>query len=267
MLGSHSRTIHIGEVKRLRKVPEGESGNPCFRCKDKGPCPILSGINAGNIRSLYTTIFSRIGPEKFALIDNSKTVRGWADQFLDYTDHPRKYVHLIRDPRAIVRRGFLNNEEKTARDRLGARWDVMKSDPSRALRVMWGSQTDVYLYRWLIRNERITDFIEQNRLDAMLVTYEDLARDATKELRRLTEWIGLEFEPSQLEYWNVEHHGTQKPAYEWVKEKKTSYVDQRWKTYFPPEVQDRMVNNPAVQHYCRRAGVEIGGEGLHRLTG
>jgi hypothetical protein len=73
-----------------------------------------------------------------------------------------------------------------------------------------------------------------------LVTYRDLALDPAMEIRRLMQWIGLEYEPTQLEYWNFEHFGTQKRAYEWVKEKKTKLFDTRWKTELPAALQARV---------------------------
>jgi hypothetical protein len=38
----------------------------------------------------------------------------------------------------------------------------------------------------------------------MLVRYEDLAVNTEEQLRRVCEFIGLEFAPEMLEYWNCE---------------------------------------------------------------
>jgi hypothetical protein len=50
----------------------------------------------------------------------------------------------------------------------------------------------------------VANFLDSHRLDHQLVTYYDLASDTTSEVMR---WIGLDFEPGQLEYWNVQQHG------------------------------------------------------------
>ena len=261
VLGSNSRTMHLGEVKRLKK-PLGKQGVICTACRDKAPCPVMSGIGPDNLPSIYDIIFSRIDPRKEALIDASKTIHGWADLFLANETYQRKYVHLIRDPRALVRRYLLTNSLNRQLER---RWELFKRRQAFGLRVPFSPDAgEVAMYFWLAENQQITEFIRANHLEAALVTYEDFARDTPRELRRIMGWMGLEYEPAQLEYWNVEHHGTQKSRYNWVKEQKTQYFDLRWKEFLPPDTQARIAQNPLIGRYLSEQGLQLAEDGLTR---
>ena len=79
-------------------------------------------------------------------------------------------------------------------------------------------------------------------------------------------WLGYEFDPSQLEYWNGEHHGSQKRDYEWIKEQKVKrHIDLRWQEFFDPEVAAGIVARPTVQHLLRDMNLEAGEDGLCRM--
>jgi hypothetical protein len=120
------------------------------------------------------------------------------------------------------------------------------------------------MYRWVLENQRISDFIRHHRLNATIVTYRDLAVEPAAEVRRLTEWMGLTFEPGQLEYWNQEHVGTEKRNYEWIKEQKTQYFDLRWQKDLPAPLQDRIRHDPVVNRYVRELGLAFTDNGLTR---
>lgn len=124
---------------------------------------------------------------------------------------------------------------------------------------------DVYMFNWLVRNQAITRFIRDNHLDAYIVTYRDLASETSGELKKLMDWIGLDYEPTQLEYWNFKHHGTQKGDYEWVKKKKTQYIDLRWQTDLPPSTIHRVATHPAILTYLQEQGLAFAADGLIRL--
>jgi len=125
----------------------------------------------------------------------------------------------------------------------------------------------VWMYRWLLQNRAITDFIGRHGLPATLVTYRDLAKETEAQVRRLTEWMGLTYEPRQLEYWSGEHIGSEKRAYEWVKKQKTHHFDLRWKTELAPEWQARICCDRLVNDYLRELGLAFTDEGLTRLSG
>lgn len=267
MLGSNSRAMHIGEVNQLSRADLAARRPSCHICGEK-PCPVLSGIHPGNIDQVYDIIFGRIDPAIDVLVDNSKPARGWADRFLGDDRYARKYIHLIRDPRALIRRWSMKNTpSKQRKDRWKTMWKLVRSHPTLATPKLFSDQTFVYLYQWLVQNERITRMIRRHRFDATVVTYRDLARETPKELKRLTGWAGLTYEPAQLEYWNFQHHGSQKPEYEWVKEAKvTKHFDTRWKSFLKPEVAEQIATHPAVNKYLSSLGIVFNDEGLTRTA-
>jgi hypothetical protein len=257
LLGSHSRTMHLGELLVMKK-PQPETGH---RECDFERGDVLAGIAPADVPRIYDIIYSRIDPRVEALIDASKKT-SWAGVFLTNERYERKYLHLIRDPRALVRRyGLRSSPAKVRR----LRWKIARRFPALAVSIWFAPESDVWLYRWLFQNMEITRFIREHRLDANLLTYRDLARDQAGEIRRLMEWIGLPFEPSQLEYWNKDHIGTQKRNYEWVKEQKNKqHFDLRWKSEMSLETQQRITRNRRVRRYLADINVALIDEGLRR---
>jgi len=258
MLGSNSRACHAGELFHLGRPPQSHPSDEVFLKQN----PVFAGIGPDNIEQVYDILFQRIDPHTDVLVDNSKFVRGWADRFVDNDQYDRQYIHLVRDPRAMVRR-FLT--ERGLKNQLHYRWKLMRS--WRRLRPFaeWCSTPTLWLYRWLLENRRIAEFITGRQLDATVVTYRDLARDSAAEVRRLTEWMGLTYEPGQLDYWNFQHIGTEKRAYEWVKERKVRHFDLRWKTDLPLELQEHICRDRLVNEYLRQFGLALTDEGLSRL--
>jgi hypothetical protein len=145
------------------------------------------------------------------------------------------------------------------RRKLLVRW------PAKALSILLAPRRMLYVYKWLVQNQTFTNFLRDHRLDHLLMTYRDLATNTTGELERLMPWLGLKFEPGQIEYWNFEHHGTQKSEYEWIKEKKGSYFDTRWKSFLTPQEQQDFVAHPLVREYLQDIGVAVNEQGLTRI--
>lgn len=263
MLGSHSQAMHLGEIHRVRQGQHLKLEHLCFACRDRDTCPVLGGIRPANAQNAYDVVFSRIDPNVRMLIDNSKLARGWAKQLLHNDAYERRYVHLIRDPRALVRRWMLKRPSWITEVR--RRWRMAQAFPQRLLAAAFADSTDVLTYQWLQLNRRITRFIADHHLDARVLTYHDLAVDPQGELRRLTEWLGLPHEPGQHRYWNFSHHGTQKAEYEWVKDQHTQHIDLRWQAELDPAVQERIARNADVQAYLSDRGLRMGADGLTRV--
>ena len=247
--------FHAGELFQLGRPPERRKSHEVFLKENR----VLEGIGPDNIEQVYDIIFSRVDPKMEVLVDTSKIVRGWAERFVDNDRYERLYIHLIRDPRALVRRFLM---QRRLKNQLHYRWKLLRS--WRLLRPFaeWCPTPTLWLYRWLLENRRITAFIHAHRLNATLVTYRDLAKETGAEVRRLTEWMGLTYEPGQLDYWNYQHIGTEKRAYEWVKEQKAHYFDLRWKTELPLELQEQICRDRLVNEYLRELGLAFTDEGL-----
>lgn len=263
LLGSHSQARHLGEVHRLRR--RNRAQHPfCFACRERPSCPIFRDIPRDRLDQLYEVLFSRMPSEVSTLIDTSKMARGWLEQFLGDTSCTRKYIHLIRDPRALVRRW--SRPQPSWQKSLSRRWRVLRAFPRRAPRLAFAPAHDILAYQWLRQNQRITRLIERHRLDAQVVTYHDLALDPTRELQRLMPWIGLSFEPEQCEYWRFEHHGTQKAEYQWVREGPVRHFDLRWQKDLPPGVQEAVIRTPEVEEYLASQSLKAGPDGLVRTA-
>jgi hypothetical protein len=109
-LGSHSQCASIGELHHFRR--NKTRAKACYRCEKDSDCPVFSGIQGKPVRQFYDGIFDNLATYDSRIstvIDNSKKVR-WAGRFLDMPGYTRKYIHLIRDPRALVRRWLLNED-------------------------------------------------------------------------------------------------------------------------------------------------------------
>jgi hypothetical protein len=261
MLGSHSQARHIGEIKHRRR----DHTSPrlwCGICQDVEQCPVCRGVTPGTIDRVYETIFANFDdPNLMLLVDASKKFN-WCERFLGYDTYEMKYVHLIRDPRALARRWMITDE--TDEDKRKARWKTARHLRSRFWRVLRGEPHMVYTYKWLYQNRDIVRFIAGHRLDHVTVTYHDLARTPETEVERLMRWLGLAYEPGQLEYWNTQHHGSQKQTYEWVKNQKTRYFDTRWKEFLTPEQCRQIAGDADVNAFLDELGLHLGADGLTR---
>jgi hypothetical protein len=258
MLGSHSQAVHLGEVNHLLNEARGRQSREVEFANEE----IFNGIGPENISSLYDVLWQRLDPSPPLLIDNSKKV-AWARRFVARQDFGRKYIHLIRDPRALVRRYGLNSTFKKV---LRQRWRLFRGIPALRARIFLISSPRVWGYYWLWQNTRISQFLSDNNADARVVTYRDLAIQPAAEIARLMEWLGESFEPAQLEYWRFEHIGTEKKNYNWVKERQASYFDLRWQQDLPAGLQATVRDDPLVAGYLRSIGLHIVADGLTRSS-
>ena len=258
LLGSHSRAIHLGETKRLRDDRMHERRNVCYICEGKPSCVIFRDIGPHNINDIYDIISGRIESKTSVLIDTSKNTF-WARRFLDNDRYEKKYIHLIRDPRAMVRRWMLTFT--TPKKKINQRIRIVKASPKRTLPALLGSPEQVYVYKWLLRNQEISRFITGNNLDSIVVTYEDLASNTAGEISRLCDWMGLKFEPEQLDFWNFAHHGSQKKDYANSRER---FFDLRWKEFLRPAVAAKITKFKPVNEYLQSQGLRFTESGLTR---
>jgi hypothetical protein len=246
LLGSHSKSMHLGEIRRLGDGMRSRM-QACWHCDPPELCPIVRNVRAREIRSIYRTVYANLvedGLEKRAFIDTSKRV-SWAKRFIGNEDFRFKYIYLIRDPRALVRRWLIgdNSIRRFCRRRCKA---VFRGHSFRPL-FTFAPQWKICAYKWLDENVEIANFLDSHRLDHQVVTYYDLASDTTSEVMRLMRWIGLDFEPGQLEYWRVQQHGDEKPEYEWVKQQqKQGHIDLRWKDFLSTDICNAIMSQPPI---------------------
>jgi hypothetical protein len=237
LLGSHSKALHLGETKNLIK-----EGINCYKCGVLNDCHLFKGIQELTTNELYPTLFNRAGEQINLLIDTSKKTE-WAIKFINnQADYDIKVIHLMRDPRALMRRW--KNKYTSLLSQLNQRRKMLKVFPEKTLKLIFSSQNNIYLFKWLNQNQEIIDFTKQYSLDTKTITYHDLTLNPEKELSKLMSWLDTNYEASQLKYWEFEHHGTQKRQYDWVKKQQTtSHVDLRWKEELTPNQSETVFNS------------------------
>jgi hypothetical protein len=260
-LASHSRCASVGEFHRYRR-PAATRRQACSICPDDEQCPVYRGLDEVPLRQLFDRVFANVqavNPQVTALIDNSKKP-DWAARFLDLEGFRQRYVHLVRDPRALVRRWMLCYETPAAKGKV-RRLTARRCWPH-LLSILRGPEDNVYVHKWAYQNRLISRFIRKNHLDARVITYQDLVQFPERILGDLMGWLGLEFEPRQLEYWTVTHHGSQKPEYMKAPAGGGRFHDLRWQQYLSPEAQQRIPAHPEVRRYLAELGITLNASGL-----
>jgi lambda repressor-like predicted transcriptional regulator len=257
ILGSHSNFEHIGEIKWLTKVGTKSSRALCGLCGGHDACPVLSGVSNQNLANVYEDIFANVGPEIVGLVDTSKKT-SWAERFLEDHRYEKKFIHLIRDPRALVRRWALDKEMSLLHERK----KLVRYSLDNMKVALLGDSTDVFINKWLKQNRIIADFISEHQLDALTVTYHDLIRHEDRVLHELMRWLGSGYETGQSDYWNFKHHGSTKTEYEWVNQKKIKHFDCRWKESLSQSQQKKVSTHIGVQKFLQQRSLVMTADGL-----
>ena len=251
-LGSHPRCASLGEPLHQRKREAAPKA--CHYCESEDACPVYKGIRDEPVDRFYDRFFENLAAWDSGIdtaIDNSKKVR-WVCRFVNRPGFDKKYIHLIRDPRALVRRWMLTFA--TPRIKRKMQRTIARRCWPHAWDIMTGDEANVYIWHWLYQNTQITNFLKQHRLDAQLVTYHDLVFHPDKVLGDLMKWIGHTYDPSQKEYWNFTHHGTVKPQY-MAPPNKEKIFDQRWKTFLDEGTQLKILHYPQINNYLDSIGL------------
>lgn len=227
-LASHSACVSTGELHHIKRA-RAKRRQVCSFCPSDDQCPVLAGTGDLPIPQVYPQIFRNLTanfPGVSVAVDISKK-HDWADQFLDLPGVEQKYVHLIRDPRALIRR-WQNNYDSPDEKRKVRRLMARRCWPH-ALDVLSGTEANVYVWKWLYQNKLLTDFYRRRRLDHRVVSYHDIVVAPEAVLRDLMGWLGLHYEPDQLHYWTHTHHGSFKPQYMQPPPAGANFLDQRWR--------------------------------------
>lgn len=261
MLGSHSKATHLGELKNIHK---GSSARSCYICGEYCKCELFRGVSQEAKSNLYEILFSRVDNSVQFLVDASKKPK-WFRDFVDDDRYDIKLIHLIRDPRALARRWLIRIPELGTERR--ERINQCRKSPFRAPLFLFGDLLSVCMYKWYAQNREITRFIEKSGLPAKVVTYRNLAKEPDETLADVCEFIGVDYEPGQKNYWDFEHHGTQKSEYEWVgKQGGASYFDLRWKEFLDIGQQQRITNNKTIQRFLKSLGLAFVDDGLQHIN-
>jgi len=264
LLGAHAKCASIGELRNFHKFTS--PGKDRSTASDFSRNPIFQGLGDVPQSEWYELIYPRViaeYPEVTMLIDNSKKVE-WARRFAADPRIRSHYVHLIRDPRALLRR-WLNDYDTPHKRRRQRRTLVLRA-PSNLGVALLGRDHDVLLHKWLLANRRITRFMEAAGQPSRVLTYHDLVTNTADELRVLTQGLGLEFESGQLNFGAGKSFGTRKVDYVAMSERSEIRLDLRWKEDLEPEIHEIVTANKRVLRYLQQIGLTFCSDGLTRVT-
>ena len=262
LLGSHSRCLSIGELGNFSKLQRGVHRYELVH--DYATNPFFAGLAALDPTEWHARIFANsraYRPRVAALIDNSKHI-DWARHFDRAIGFDAVYLHLIRDPRAIVQRWLGTYAGRRAR--ASERWRLARTQVSEVASALFGPMDRVMLRKWVLANRAITDFVS-TRPRSALVLYDDLVRAPEETLQRLMPTLGLDFEASQREYGRVAHAGTLKRAYLGASARSLIAPDLRWRAELPVTAIGRIERCRATARYLAEIGMELTVDRLRRL--
>ena len=237
VLGSCSWAMSLGEYHRWWTMPDSAA---CRLCEADGlaECSLLGGVEQVAREHAFHFAAERSG-RRF-LIDASKDV-DWCRGFLGRADIDARLIHLIRHPC-----GYVESQ--------------LRRDP--------GLRPEVALAQWAHGNRRIEEFVAPAPAPSCLACYDDLADFPDRALAGLCRWLGRDWEPTALAYWNVAHHGLgangapsvylrgrkvnnyttgEDAFYEEIARRPTA-ADRRWRDRLPPDFRSRAAAHPYVEH-------------------
>ncbi len=264
LLGSHSKASHLGEVKNLVKVKNigqkasdnNESSRQCYICEGESNCKITTNLHNLQSGDIYPTIFSRHDSTITHLIDASKKT-AWARRFIEDPSYNIKLIHLVRDPRALVRKWNLHYSDLTRQ-----KFKQICNYPRKAIKILFSDAWLTYSLKWVDQNYKIHKFIDSSKLDNKIVSYEELATNPESTISSLMEWLELDFETTQINYWEHEHHGTQKQKYNSNIGEKEKFIDLQWKKDLPSAEQKKIACYLGILEITSSLGLVITENGL-----
>ncbi len=239
LLGSNKDAFYVGELNKMFH----DEPVPCRLCEDRGvTCPVFYDIPNLKNKNIHDTAFQRSG--KPVLIDNSKTL-AWSRKFLADKRFARKYVHLLRDPRAVA--FSLQNRDKPPK-----------------------------VDGWVKKNTEIHEFLLKNELDYKVVTYNDVAEKTDAVISDVSDWLGVKYDPAQKEYWNFEHHGPGRNGATssflksyvasddnfYAQNQKKQFHDLRWRDDLVPEIRAEIENSEKVAGLLKKFDLKFTEIGL-----
>lgn len=198
ILASHPSVFGLGELKQPSWLP-GEQ--LCTICEEA--CPFWDQKVSRSIlryylnpprdrlalyahavlrclRSIYSYLFDWSDAE--VLIDSSKS-RQWFEKRLNYPHQWRNMqpmlLYIVRDGRAVVNSYF-------------------RKYPERGINAI--------IEDWVKRVESMNQYYEEFAYPKYMVHYEHMATDPESVTRELCDFVGVDFQPKMLNYWEHDHH-------------------------------------------------------------
>lgn len=265
MLGAHSACADIGELRNLPKFAASRGPNVSGTEHSYLDDPLFHDFDRLPLARWHDVLLSRIRAEDPAanvLVDNSKRL-DWAAQLVARADLDVRCIHLLRDPRALARRWQKTFAEPRQKRRIRLR--EAKRQWRCALAVLRAREPELYAWRWLRENAAITHFLQRYRVEAPVLSYEELLRAPERTLQQLMRELDLPFEAQQLEYWRARQYGTRKT--QWLADRPADpfRLDLRWQQALSPEDAAGVIGRSELRDYAAARGYRFGRDGLEAL--
>ena len=260
LLGSHSRCLSIGELASFAMLRAGVNRHPEL-VHDYATNPYFAGLSALPSQAWHARTLANVRayrPETTVLIDSSKDL-AWAQRCAATAELDAVYVHLVRDPRAIVWRALATYD--TPRARLSERRRLLRRPT--LVPALFGTFDQLLLRKWLLTHTAITRHLAAFPRSA-IVLYDDVVRAPAEALAGLMPLLGLAFETRQLAYGRVAHAGTLKRAYLGASARSLIAPDLRWRAALSEAVIARIEESRALANYLAQIGLVLAADGLRR---
>lgn len=256
LLAAHSACAGVGELHNYEKF-RGRGSRSGNVVNDYLTHPVFAGLAEVPVARWHPLLFERLRagqPTLSHLVDNSKRPE-WARRFPPETAH---YVHLIRDPRALVSRWLRTYD--TAQAHGAQRRRVRRQRPWLALRKL--DPLDVYVQKWLLANQRISRFTARHS-GIGPISYRDLALQPAATLGSLMPALGLEYQSRQIDYGAQDSAlGTRKRDYLDTNRQSRIELDLRWQAQLTASQRQRIEASAAIRRYLIRVGLALVDDGL-----
>lgn len=247
LVGSHTHTKSMGELMNFFKFINRPSSDHSVHY-DFAQNELFEEIPQLQDNKWHMHLLAKIrkqSPFTHCLIDNSKKVK-WAKKFINHAEFDSVYVHLIRDPRALVRRWEASYTSKQLKKQ---RKILMFRSPLNWVKSLFKSQHEFYCYKWLYQNYQISRFLDSRGQSSNVVSYTDLVSNPEETISNVMSMLELDFEKNQLFFGNVMHYGTIKKDY--VENLQNSVIteDLRWKNDLEPKTIEMITANKDINNY------------------
>lgn len=180
ILGSHSAAFYMGEGGKVRYLHDEKKPMRKRVCKICGEnCPVWSNFHWDKGRALYPQVAQHVGAK--IIVDTTKD-EAWIEarsaEFIAAGGQACLLL-LTRDGRAVVNSRIRKYPER---------------DP------------ETQILDWKAKMERSQALFEAFDGLKTVVRYEDLAVDTEREVRRICDVIGVEFDSGMLDFAATPHH-------------------------------------------------------------
>jgi hypothetical protein len=265
LLGAHPRCADIGELRNLPKFSRRRGPNASGTAAAFAESPLFEGFLEDSPDHWHERLLARIrreDPGVNVLIDNSKRV-DWVDRFVGGSNLDVRCVHLLRDPRALVRRWQQTFDRPARRRRIRLR--EVRRQWRNGLRILRAPEPEMLAWRWLRENREISAWLQRHRPLARRLSYLELLEDPEGTLRRLMPALGLDYHVDQLEYERSPQYGTRKADWSAVAESGPLRPDLRWQRELDAAARDAVTSLPELREHLAELGYGFAERGLEPM--